>query len=276
MKKSLLIIIISLPLLSAEHLFGEGWTKKAGKGFYALDFRSLISSKYHDFSGKNIEINSLRDLAINLYSEYGLTDNFTLKINFPFYKILESNNSMGESIGNKGIGDLDLGVRYKIMNFNSTILSASLTFGIPISNDDVYGGNMLPLSDGEYNQIIGIELGHSLYPLPMYLSGSIKFNNRNEGYSDQLKLGIEGGYNIKKNLLLNLRLSFLKSLNNGDKKVESNIIPLQSNNQEYIALKMGILYNFYRNIGIAAAANFGLYAKNILSAPVFSIGIYIK
>ena len=274
--------ILTLLILFSTIIYGDGWTKKAGSGYYAVDIRSLNASKYHNSNGDNIEINNVMDLAFNLYSEYGLTDDLTLKLNFPFYKILtydspESGANDNIDLDNDGIGDLDLGIRYKITKIGATVFAVGLNLGIPISSDDVYGQeNKFALSDGEFNQIISLEAGHSLYPLPAYISGSIKFNNRNEGYSDQIYAGVESGYKVQKDLLLNLRFNYLKSLKNGSKEVFENVIPIQANDQEYLAVRFGAFYNFYKNYGIAATADLGLAAKNVLSAPVFSIGFYIK
>jgi len=273
-KMILAVFVISISLIN-----GEGWTKKAGSGYYAIDYRFLSSTKYHDSSGDNIEFGGIKDLAFNLYSEYGLTDELTLKLNFPFYKILnrEDDECSDCQKDNSGIGDLDIGLRYKLKSFGKTTLATSLLLGIPINSDDIYGeSNKLALGDGEFNQVLGIEVGHSMYPLPSYISGSIKFNNRNEGYSDQIMLGIEGGYKFHKKLLVNLRFSYLKSLKNGDKEIFNDIVPVHANNQEFTSIKIGGFYNFYKNFGIASTAVFGLSAKNILSAPVYSIGFYIR
>lgn len=281
MKRSILslgIIMFSITnIISAE-----GWTKKAGSSYFGLDFRFISSTKYHNSNGDNVEFDGIKNYSLNLYSEYGLTDELTFKLNFPFYKNLEydyskfSENSYFDQ-NNSGIGDIDLGFRYKLKKIGQTTIALGLTFGIPISTEDTYGKDKkFALSDGEFNQIIGLEAGHSLYPLPVYIAGSVKFNNRNEGYSDQFRFGIEGGYKVAKNLLLNLRLNFLKSFKNGDKEVFENQIPILANNQEYTAVKIGAFYNFYENFGVASTFDFGLSAKNILSAPVFSVGIYIK
>ena len=275
-------LLLILTMFCYGITFGEGWTKKAGTGYYALDFRFLNTSKYHNSEGDNVDIDGVVDLAINLYSEYGLTDNLTIKLNFPFYKILKNDQKCppGENClnkENKGIGDIDLGLRYKLGTLGNTTFGAGLTFGIPINADDIYGkGSKLALSDGEFNQIMSLEAGHSLYPLPAYISGSVKFNNRDEGFSDQFYFGAEGGYKLSNNFLLNLRVNFLKSLNNGDKKNFDDLIPVLANNQEYLAIRFGAFYNFYKNYGISFTSDFGIYAKNILSAPVFSIGFFIK
>lgn len=274
-------IVITILLLT-NLLLAEGWTKKTGKSFLALDYRFSVASKYHDNSGENIEIEDVKDLAFNLYAEYGVTDDFTLRLNIPFYKILDYELPPCEAcdwntLNNSGIGDLDFGFRYKLKTFGKTVLATSLTFGIPLSEENLSNDlERFPLGDGEFNQILGVEVGHSLYPFAGYVSGSLKFNNRNEGFSDQLRMGVEGGYKFSKKLLFNLRLSLLKSLKNGEKEIIEGVIPLHSNNQEYLALRIGGFYNFHNNFGVAATANLGIYAKNVLSAPVYSIGIYIK
>jgi len=275
-KKLLVIFLLGITNI----ILGEGWTQKAGNGYYALDFRLLSATKYHDSRGDNIEIDGLTDFAFNLYTEYGITNELTAKLNFPFYKSLTTDGS--QTLGNidpenNGVGDIDLGFRYKIKQFRQTSISGSLTFGIPISTDEVFDmGQKFALSDGEFNQKLGIEVGHSLFPLPAYISGTIKFNNRNEGYSDQLIAGFEGGYNVRKNLLLNLRFHIIKSFKNGDKDVIENVIPIHANDEEYFAVKVGGFFKFHKNFGLAATGEFGLAAKNILSAPVFSIGLYVN
>lgn len=277
MKRILLLVLFYFTLVNI--ISGEGWTKKAGSGYYAVDYRFLSSTKYHDSNGDNIEITGIKDFAFNLYSEYGITNELTLNVNFPFYKVLdrEDDDCSECKEDNSGVGDLDIGFRYKLKSIGKTSIATSLLFGIPINSDDLYGnGKKLALGDGEFNQVIGIGVGHSLYPLPAYLSGGIKFNNRNEGYSDQIRVGVEGGYKFHKKLLLNLRLSYLKSLKNGDKKVFDNLIPIHANDQEFSSVKIGGFYNFYKNYGLATTAVFGLSAKNILSAPVYSIGFYIR
>jgi len=131
------------------------------------------------------------------------------------------------------------------------------------------------LSDGEFNQIIGFEVGHSLYPSSAYISGSIKFNNRNEGYSDQMYYSIEGGYCGLKNLLLNVRVHALQSFHNGN-----NLIPRHSflfaNNQQFIAFKLGAFYNLFNGFGVSTSFESGIIAYNIQSAPVFAVGIFFK
>ena len=265
-KMRFIIYFLLFGIIFNSSLTAEGWTQKAGSGYYALDFRMLSASKYLDGSGENIEINTIRDLAFNLYSEYGITDLLTVRMNFPFFKSFEaddsesSNNQVDKN--NSGVGDLDLGLKYRLFSGNKTSISALLTFGIPISEDNYTENGKFALGDGEFNQIIGIGIGHSLYPLPIYFTGSLKFNNRNEGYSDQVFVSAEGGYKVTKKLLMNLRFNWLKSLKNGDKAIFANQVPIQANNQEYIAIKLGAFYRIYNNLGLSATADFSPLPQN--------------
>ncbi len=243
-----------------------------------MEYRFLSGNKYHNNIGENVLIPKLTDAAINFYSEYGITNDLTIILNFPFYKILSSEVSESSDIKekNSGIGDFDFGIRYKLWVINQTTISSSLFFGVPLAQD-IYGENnlVLPLGDGEFNQLFGFEAGHSFYPLPAYFSGSIKYNSRSEGYCHQLYYVVEGGYKVLKNLLLNLRLHALQSLHNGDKSFSTHSF-LFANDQQFVAYKLGAFYNFTKNFGASLSFESGIIAYNIQSAPVFSFGIFFS
>jgi len=84
------VFLLLIIAASTQQIRSEGWTQKKGKGFFALDYRVLSGTKFHDASGTNITIPIFTDMALNLYGEYGFTDNLTVNLNFPIYKNLES------------------------------------------------------------------------------------------------------------------------------------------------------------------------------------------
>jgi len=278
LKSKLFIYSILTFIIFSIQIKAEGWTKKSGKGFFSLEYRVLSGNKYHDNNGENIVIPKLTDATVNFYSEYGATSNLTFLLNFPFYKILSSDNlELSENKRkNSGIGDVDIGIRYKLWVINQTTISASLLLGVPLAKDTYSDDDfILPLGDDEFNQLIGFEVGHSLYPIPAYLSGSIKYNIRSKGYSHQAYYVVEGGYRVMNNLLLNLRLHALQSLHNGDKSFLRNSF-LFANNQQFIAYKLGAFYNISKNLGVAGSFESGVIAYNIQSAPVFSLGFFFQ
>ncbi len=271
--KIIITVLFLLPLITKA----GGWTQKKSGGFFILEYRFLKSSKYLDNSGEHIQIPELSDASFNIYGEYGLTEKLTVLLNFPFYKMLKKDVSYHPGIygnleKNSGIGDPDVGLRYNMYSSGQTVLSASLIFGIPLANDVE---SVLPLGDGEFNQIYGFEIGHSFYPYPAYFTGEFKFNNRTQGYSDQLYYAVEAGYNLSAKVLVNLRLHAIQSLHNGSKENKNSTL-LFANNQQFIAYKFGAFYNLNKNLGIAASFESGIIAYNIQSAPVFTIGTFLK
>ena len=55
--------------------------------------------------------------------------------------------------------------------------------GLPIGDDTQTNG--LLTGDGELNQLLALEAGHSFYPRPIYFTGEMGVNNRMNGYSDE-------------------------------------------------------------------------------------------
>ncbi|MEE9431030.1 MAG: hypothetical protein V3V16_08325 [Melioribacteraceae bacterium] len=276
-----IIFIVLIIVTSTHRINASGWTKESGKGFYSLEYRVLSGSKYHNAGGINVAIPKLTDIAFNFYAEYGLTNNLTTILNFPFYKIKTHDGSgfhleFGLENENSGIGDFDFGFRYRLWVDGQTTISSSFILGIPISQEEGVNTNFgLPLGDGEFNQTLGLEFGHSLYPMPAYISGSIHFNLRSKGYSEQLYYSVEVGYKVFSNLLLNIRIHALQSLHNGNNTKLVHRF-LFSNNQQFIAYKFGMLYNIAPKFGVSASFESGIVAYNIQSAPVFSIGIFLN
>jgi len=274
-------IIVLILVISAQKINASGWTKESGKGFYFLEYRVLSGSKFHDSDGTNVSIPKLTDIAFNFYAEYGLTNKLTAILNFPFYKVKTQDiNSLHLDVEieteNSGIGDFDFGFRYRLWVIGQTTISSSFILGVPVSQDKIIDTSFgLPLGDREFNQILGLEFGHSFYPIPAYITGCINFNNRSKGYSDQLYYSFEGGYKVISNLLLNVRIHALQSLHNGN---NSKLVHrfLFSNNQQFIAYKFGMNYNFSSNLGVSASFESGIAAYNIQSAPVFSIGVFLN
>ncbi len=269
----ILFILFVFPLV----IKAGGWTQEKGKVFFILEYRFLKSSKYLDNSGAHVKIPELTDASFNLYGEYGFTDKLTVLLNFPFFKMLNKDISyLPEVYGTlekrNGIGDVDFGLRYNFYTSGQTVLSTALIFGIPLSKDNE---EVLPLSDGEFNQIFGFEIGHSFYPIRAYLTADLKFNNRTKGYSDQIYYAIEGGYNLFENLLVNIRVHAIQSLHNGSKQ-NKDFTLLFANDQQFIAYKFGAFYTLNENFGFTASVESGIVAYNIQSAPVFTIGMFLK
>ncbi|MCH7772851.1 MAG: hypothetical protein IH784_00375 [Bacteroidetes bacterium] len=273
-KNSLILLSILIIFLIQSTAAAGAWTQKKGRGYYKVDFRYLSGTKIYDSVGVKESIPKFTDVTIGIFGSYGITDDLTTFVNFNAFKTV-SLDSLASAFGSdndvKNIGDLDIGFKYRLANFGKTVISVKLILGLPTGLSTPDGG--LWTGSGNFNQLLGLEVGHSFYPLPIYLSGGIAFNNRTSGFSDEFKYIIEGGYKFTKKLSLTLRFHGVVSFKNGDPSVKGGF-GIFSNNQEYIAYNAELVYKISDSFGINGYYESGTNGKNIISAPVFNIGVF--
>ena len=266
-------IITAVILFFSSVSLGGGWTQKQGSGFYKLDFRYLPGKAVYNDKGEKFNL-TIKDMSFGFYGEQGISDELTLTANWiTFQKISVDDISVPNFKSNiSGIGDAGIGIRYLVGNFGNTVLSAVGKVGIPIGETSENGN--LWLGTGEWNQTIGFEFGHSFYPAPAYVSAVIYYRNRNEGFSDDLKWGIEGGYSFNDALSLIGRFHGLNTLENGIENFTGGFA-IYSNNQEYIAYGLELIYKFKSGVGLSVGYESGGSGRNIISAPVLSFGLFL-
>lgn len=262
-------------LVLNQNLFAGAWTQKKGGGYYKLDFRFLSAKKIYDSDGEKIPLNgTFKDYTIGFYGEYGLSSNITISGSFLGLRMLDYQPNTGKTQiddSETGIGDASLGLKVLLKRIGQTVLSGSVNLGIPTGKGTPDGE--LITSDGEFNQAITLQAGHSLYPTPSYLNLFVSFNNRNSGFSDEFRYGIEGGYSFDKNISVILKFKGLQPLKNGDPNKIGGFGVLL-NNQRYIAYGAEIIYKLTKNIGISAFYESGTAGRNIVSTPVYTFGVF--
>jgi hypothetical protein len=269
-------------MLATGDAHAGAWTQKRGKGYYELKFQMIRANRFYEPSGRIITIPTLAEYTTSIYGEYGLNDWLTVIGDFPFYKRITLNRQIGARTGFiffpgdsvSGISDAEVGVRLGLLRGGPTVISAGLKFGLPIGDDTQANG--LLTGDGEFNQMLSLQLGHSFYPKPLYFTGEIGVNNRTNGYSDEFRFEAEIGYTIGNNLTLNFKINGMESFRNGDDTVQGGMGGLFANNQEFLAYGPGVFYNFYKNFGVNARAAFATRGQNVLARPAYFVGIFLK
>lgn len=269
-------------MLVGENVYAGAWTQKRGKGYYELKFQMIRANRFYEPDGRIINIPTLAEYTTSFYGEYGVNDWLTLVGNFPFYKRIALNRQIGARTGfvffpgdsASGISDAEVGVRVGLLRGGATVISAGLKFGLPIGDDTQANG--LLTGDGEFNQILSLQLGHSFYPKPFYFTGEAGVNNRTNGYSDEFCYEAEIGYTIGRNLTLNFKVNGVESFHNGDDAVLGGMGGLFANNQEYLAYGPGVFYTFFHGFGIDARAAFATRGQNVLARPAYFFGVFLK
>ena len=274
-------LVISI-LGSVAQVEAGAWTQSKGSGFYKLGSQMARGQEFREMSGRKTSIPTLADYTFSLYGEYGLRDDLTLVAYLPFFKRITLNKQVGRPSGFiyfegddvSGIADAQLGLRHRLANLGATVISAGLTLGVPLGKDTQANG--LLTGDGETNQILSLQAGHSLYPVPAYFNVDIGYNNRVKGYSDEYLYAVEVGYTVKNKLTAILRLRGLESLENGDDAVHGGMGGLYANNQSFLTYGPELIYSLDERTGVSLSAMGAARVHNALAAPVFSLGFFMK
>ena len=130
---------------------------------------------------------------------------------------------------------------------------------------------ILQSGDGEFNQMVRVHVGYSLYPKPGYLAGYIGLNNRTNDFSDELHFGLEGGMALNKSLYAALKLNVVESLQNGDAAASQTGV--FSNNIEYTGIGPEVTYLLDNGLGFSLGIFGAFSGQNILAAPSINVGI---
>lgn len=282
MIRSRLALTCCLLLASAQEMNAAGWTQKDGHGFYKLGFQALYARKYHEPSGNVTRITPLGDYTLSLYGEYGFNGWLTGLAYVPFLKLNTLDRVVGRESqtvyfeGDKasGIADVDVGLRVGLIQRSPTVLSVGVLLGLPLGNANQPNG--LLSGDGEFNQLVTLEAGHSFYPAPMYANARIGFNNRTRGFSDEFRFGVQVGYTFESLFTVTVHGQGVQSLKNGEVTAAGGMNGLYANNQSYIEYGAELGCALSDMYGISLGVSSATQGRNVLSAVKYSTGVFLK
>ncbi|MEO1052509.1 MAG: hypothetical protein AAFX87_17890 [Bacteroidota bacterium] len=280
--KRLTILSIIFSSLFGTAYAGGGWTEKKGKGFVKFGQSVIRSDRFFNPEGSITRIPTIGLYTTSVYLEYGFTDRLNLISYVPFFTRITQNEEVGRQSGRvigegdfeNNIGDIQVGLKYGLIQNKSIVVSASLILGLPTGAD--VGGNsgILQTGDGEFNQLLRIEASRSFYPAPFYATVSAGLNNRTNNFSDEYHFGLEIGYTKNKFTGI-FKLNGVESFKNGD-ALGSGGNAIFANDTEFIAYGPEVAYSFNSNIGISAGALFSIRGEKILADPNYSAGVFFK
>ena len=289
MFQSKIYTVLFLLFISSSLFAGGGWPQPKGQGYFKLYEWWIVSDQHFTDLGR-IDPNMTTGIFnTSIYAEYGFTNRITGIINAPLYSRSFFNNQVskttgeviteGESIGS--FGDTELGIKYGLTPNKPIATSASLILGIPLGNDSGGSQGNLQTGDGEFNQILRLDAGTSIpikaEGVSAYANVYIGFNNRNNGFSDEFRYGVEAGVSLfEQKLLLSGRLNAVESLNNGDKGNEVTSTSVFSNNSEFLNIGGEIAYNINEKFGVSVSYDSAVSGKVILASPSYSVGVFFN
>lgn len=278
MKKLFTIICI---LTSIDLIAGGGWPTGKRNAYLKLGQNAIISPYYFSPSGEIVDIRTTSLFTTSLYAEYGLSHRLTAILYQPFFVRATLNEVQYRQSGRvdqgdmlNAIGDTDISFKYSFVKDKSVVASATMLLSLPFGETSGGSSGILQSGDGEFNQMLRLDVSHSFYPKPIYASAYAAFNNRTKNFSDDFRAGLEVGYTFNSKLITILKLDVVQSFFNGSTTVADNGI--FSNNTEYISPGIELGYTLNRGFGLVASAGFAVAGRNILASPNLSVGVFCK
>ncbi|MEO9966546.1 MAG: hypothetical protein ABJF11_12190 [Reichenbachiella sp.] len=290
MKISVFIIGMLCAILSTTQSYaGGGWVHAKGKGYFKIGQWWVIADKHYIDDGSTDPNTTIGTFNTSFYGEYGLSDKWDVNLYFPFFSRSFNNEEVSLATGQvdregravNSIGDMDIGIKYGLIQNKPIVLSAHLWLGLPTGKSDVDldDNSKVPLltGDGEFNQRVGLtaSTARSFGKFNTFVSLGLEFNNRTNGFSDETRVNFELGAVINEKLILAYKLQWLNSLNNGNASIE-NGASIFSNNAEYVGYTYEIAYNLTDRVGLTANYSSVYSAKLILASPAYSFGVYFN
>jgi hypothetical protein len=269
------IAAILLVALSATACFAGAWTQKSGGFYEQISFNYYYASKNFDSDGHHEGMannGKFTDYNFSNYFEYGLLDKLTV-INSLTYKWLENDNDFTRSKG-YGIGDVDLGMKYKLLDSEKIgIVSTQLLVKIPGPYDK---NDPLPLGNGQYDLEARLLYGRSLYPwIHGYYNVELGYRWRFEDPSDEVRYLIEFGMDIATMLYSRIKLDGILSRDNGN-HFDTGGNPSTTNNYDLGKLDIALGYKITPAWGVEVSYRPDIYGQNTAAGVNYTLSVYFK
>lgn len=211
MKKMLLVF---LAVLVPQLAFAGAWTMKEGGMYNRFAFNYYYADNLFNKSGDSNPMpmrGRFYDRNINWYEEYGISDRLTF-ISSVYYKWLNANDMYVKS-ESEGIGDLDLGLKYKLYDGPVVISLQGL-----VKYGQLYGVEDPQIGNHQNDYELRLLLGRSLWPLPAYCGAEVAYRLRDNGPSDEFRYLLEVGGNFTKKFSARLKLDGIHAIGNADSR----------------------------------------------------------
>lgn len=251
------------------------WTAKKSAYYDKVAFNYYVSKDTFNSSGNRTDTpngGKFTDYNLSNYFEYGLFDNLTV-INSVAYKWLQNEDNSSTTKGN-GIGDIDLGLRYKLLDHEKLgIISTQLLAKVP----GLYKkSDPLPLGNGQYDAEVKLLYGRSLWPfLPGYANAEVGYRWRADDPSDEYRYLLELGFDLTRKIYTRAKLDGIISADNG-KKLDGSGNPTTTNNFDLGKLDLTVGYKVAPDWGVEASYVPALYGQNTAAGATYSLAAYFK
>ena len=187
------ILALCLALgFSVRPLPGQ-WVEPPGQGWVQLALYHHDTGDEYDFSGSRKDIrNGGHAVATSLFltAAVGVAPGVDVWVQAPYHRIDYSD--FGGDRLRSGVGDVRTYVRVAPLRALGSAMPLAVRAGVKLPVGDFpLDAEIIPLGEGQRDWEVMLEVGHSLYPRPMYVMGWIGYRWREENFERRQDFGDE-------------------------------------------------------------------------------------
>ena len=257
-----LLLFAGLP----SHAMGGAWTQKEGGMYNRFAVNYLVINDQFTSGGNKTPTSSstFTEWNATYYAELGLKDFLTVFGSLPVRYLQDQSES------NTGVGDLDLGMRYRLLS-GPTVLSVSVLGKFPY----FYKKTKAPaLGNGQHDLELRFLVGKGFN---QYGYGGIEagYRYRDEAPSDEYRYLLEYGLSFTKQFYARTKLDGVKSVKNADRGATSSTEgnPILSSEFDIGKLEMTAGYLFNQHWTGEITYTYVAYGKNIGAGNPIQIAV---
>jgi hypothetical protein len=273
-RKNLLQIVMTvcLVLLTAGPVCAGAWTQEKGKSYHRASVNWYVADEEYDANGNSpsmAENGEFTDFNLNYYMEYGILDELTILASV-YYKMIEREDDDYKH-DTYGMGDADLGVRYRLHSSNIGIFSIQGLIKIPELYDE---DDALPLGNGQYDYETRLLYGRSLWPLfPGYMNLEAGYRWRDNEPSDEFRYLAEIGSELGKKFYTRAKLDALVSMDNAEDITDDLGNPTSTLEYDLAKLDLTLGYHITEALGLELGYTPALWGENTAKGTTWSIAV---
>lgn len=261
-------------LLATSVSFAQSpWTREKGKTYVQLGFTSLNYNSYQLDGNRVDNFGKISDVTIQAYAEYGISKELEAQVILPYKVILFNNNKTNTSENISGLGNVSLGLKYKLYD-KTWKISAGIMYNAKSIKIDYDKGLSTGFNAATILPYVSVGSSKNKW----YYFGNIGYGYMNNDYSDYLKATVEVGYKIIKNGHLIFVLDTRNVISKEDAfTTDTAQWSSYLDRQTYNAIGLKANYEFKKDkFGANFAAIGATGIDNAPLAPTLNFGVYAK
>ena len=266
-----IIALFCLGIVSAQ----SPWTQEKGKFYTQLSF-TTISNYDEIFGDPDYQTDrEITDNTLQLYGEYGISNNTTLIVNLPL-KLISTNDIVGGSAfitedSETAFGNISVGIRHQFYK-EKWIISGQLDIKANTSTFEIASG--IRTGEDAWSFTPTLNLGRSFDKF--YIQAFTGIDLRTDNYSNNFKVGGEIGTKVHSKIWLIGFVDIVKSFNDGDVTLPlSNLATaLYVNNQEYGAFGLKAIGEINNSFGGIVTFGGAFSGNNVAKQAALTFGLY--